>query len=286
MNTEWKPIASAPKDGSSVLLRGKGDHRIADGYWLQAAYNGVGAWVWPYVHSEPVHWMPLPAEPCLTCNGHGMIGGLTQHSGYDAEPCPDCTPAPTSHPIPTGATGDRDWELACDECNGSGHVFVKHQVAERKTDVQEFKEECEACEGRGFNIAFEDIPGIAEYVKSCRPASTAATEGAVKRLRDAIEGECGGNWMSEKQAAAVLAHLGINAPAAGDALDAKRYRWLRDPKTDPALVLDKRTGYVPEDESVPGVGGYHTYEYRAGEELDAAIDASIAAQVPHKGGAA
>ena len=51
--------------------------------------------------------MPLPAEPCLTCNGHGMIGGLTPHSGYDAEPCPDCSPpAPTSHPIPTGATGE------------------------------------------------------------------------------------------------------------------------------------------------------------------------------------
>ena len=81
--------------------------------------------------------------------------------------------APTSHPIPTGATGERDWELACDQCNGSGHVFVKHQVAERKTDVQEFKEECECCEGRGFNIAFEDIPGIAEYVKSCRAAPAA-----------------------------------------------------------------------------------------------------------------
>jgi hypothetical protein len=68
--------------------------------------------------------------------------------------------------------------LSCDECNGSGHVFVKHQVAERKTDVQEFKEECEACEGRGFNIAFEDIPGIADYVKSCRPAATVADEDA------------------------------------------------------------------------------------------------------------
>lgn len=84
--------------------------------------------------------------------------------------------APTSHPIPTGATGDRDWELSCDNCNGSGHVFVKHQVAERKTDVQEFKEECEACEGRGFNIAFEDIPGIAEYVKSCRADAGATGE--------------------------------------------------------------------------------------------------------------
>ena len=79
------------------------------------------------------------------------------------------------------------------------------------------------------------------------------------------------------------ARASVSAPAAGDALDAARYRWLRDPQTDVALVLDKRTGYVPEDESVPGVGGYHTYEYRAGEELDAAIVAALAAQVPQQG---
>lgn len=60
-----------------------------------------------------------------------------------------------------------------------------------------------------------------------------------------------------------------------DARDAARYRWLRDPNTDVALVLDKKTGYVPIDERVPGVGGCHTYEYRAGEELDAAIDAAM-----------
>lgn len=56
--------------------------------------------------------------------------------------------------------------------------------------------------------------------------------------------------------------------------DAERYRWLRDPKQDVSLVLDKRTGYVPADEQISGVGGYHTYEYRAGAELDAAIDAA------------
>ncbi|WP_313624129.1 hypothetical protein [Achromobacter sp.] len=64
----------------------------------------------------------------------------------------------------------RDWELTCDHCDGSGHVFVERQVAERKSDVQEFKEECEECEGRGFRIAFQDIPGIADYVKWPIPA--------------------------------------------------------------------------------------------------------------------
>jgi hypothetical protein len=60
--------------------------------------------------------------------------------------------------------------------------------------------------------------------------------------------------------------------------DAARYRWLRDPDTDVALVLDKRTGFVPPVEGMAGIGGYHTYEYRAGEELDAAIDAAMSAQ--------
>jgi hypothetical protein len=180
MNTEWKPIASAPKDGSSILGWGPRQDRVVIAWneWArpEPGWEAVGLEVNGFecpkivLRGEPTLWQSLPVEPCMTCGGHGMIGGLTQHSGYDAEPCPDCTPAPTSHPIPTGATGERDWELSCDECNGSGHVFVERQVAERKTDVQEFKEECEACEGRGFNIAFEDIPGIAEYVKTCRAA--------------------------------------------------------------------------------------------------------------------
>lgn len=61
-----------------------------------------------------------------------------------------------------------------------------------------------------------------------------------------------------------------------DSRDAARYRWLRNPDQDVGLVLDKRTEWVPPDDAVPGVGGYWMYEYRAGEELDAAIDAALA----------
>ena len=46
------------------------------------------------------------------------------------------------------------------------------------------------------------------------------------------------------------------------AKDAERYRWLRNPDQDVALVLDKMVS--------SGV-----YEYRAGDELDAAIDAAM-----------
>jgi hypothetical protein len=57
-------------------------------------------------------------------------------------------------------------------------------------------------------------------------------------------------------------------------IDARRYRWLRDPDVDVALVLDKVTGEVPTTEGLIGVG-YKTYEYRSGVELDAAIDKAI-----------
>ena len=89
------------------------------------------------------------------------------------------------------------------------------------------------------------------------------------------------NWreFAEQYSAAIAAAPTTQpAPAAQDnAKDAARYRWLRDPTTDVSLVLDKRTGYVPADEQVPGVGDYYTYEYRAGIELDAAIDSALAA---------
>ena len=55
--------------------------------------------------------------------------------------------------------------------------------------------------------------------------------------------------------------------------DAARYRWLRAPDTDVALVLDKVVGYEPIGPG--GTGGYNRYEYRAGDELDAAIDAAL-----------
>lgn len=56
--------------------------------------------------------------------------------------------------------------------------------------------------------------------------------------------------------------------------DAERYRWLRDPSVYVGKVIDKVAGYEPMTEL--GTGGYPIYEYRAGPELDAAIDAAIA----------
>lgn len=55
--TLWQPIETAPKDGTKILLGNR--HVCADGYWLQAAYAGNGAWIWPYVNKTPTHWTPL-----------------------------------------------------------------------------------------------------------------------------------------------------------------------------------------------------------------------------------
>lgn len=49
--------------------------------------------------------------------------------------------------------------------------------------------------------------------------------------------------------------------------DATRYRWLRNPDQDVGNVIDKRIG-TPHD--ITGV-----WEYRAGDELDNAIDAAM-----------
>ena len=61
-------------------------------------------------------------------------------------------------------------------------------------------------------------------------------------------------------------------------LDAERYRWLRDPTSDVAQIVDKVTGEAPYDESF-GTGGYKTYEYRAGADLDASVDTAMAQAV-------
>jgi len=77
-------------------------------------------------------------------------------------------------------------------------------------------------------------------------------------------------YVAAANPAAVLALIAEN-----EALrkDADRYRWLREPARDVGLVLDKKTGHVPVDDM--GFGGYGIYEYRAGEELDGAIDAAM-----------
>ena len=81
--TEWQPINTAPKDGTSVLLcqaRGADGEPITGDAWgifvQVAAWWGEaddGEWIVycslprePEVHFRATHWMPLPANPLVT----------------------------------------------------------------------------------------------------------------------------------------------------------------------------------------------------------------------------
>lgn len=67
----WRPIETAPKDAQYVLLRGKREQDVASGYWLQSAYAGNGAWIWPFVHRNPILWAPLQPSPSSADEGGG-----------------------------------------------------------------------------------------------------------------------------------------------------------------------------------------------------------------------
>lgn len=56
--SEWQPIETAPKDGSRLLLATP-TGKLADGMW-STQYK---VWDWPYVITEPTHWMPAPPIP-------------------------------------------------------------------------------------------------------------------------------------------------------------------------------------------------------------------------------
>lgn len=60
---KWKPIETAPKDGTFVLCAGEfdrpGDWRIKMGYWDACD----GDWYLFGASWNPTHWMPLPEAP-------------------------------------------------------------------------------------------------------------------------------------------------------------------------------------------------------------------------------
>ena len=81
----WQPIETAPKDRSEILLHREPCGSVANGYWLSEAYAGNGAWIWPYVHKTPTHWMPLPPAPGTLAapKAPAVPETLTDAEGYD-----------------------------------------------------------------------------------------------------------------------------------------------------------------------------------------------------------
>jgi len=68
--SEWQPIETAPKDGSSVLAYAPlstDPHRADKPYRiLPMRWDESQCWrtdIMPFVRFSPTHWMPLPAPP-------------------------------------------------------------------------------------------------------------------------------------------------------------------------------------------------------------------------------
>lgn len=78
--SEWQPIETAPRDGTTILIFGQPDDLLmADGSGplvqfstpgtFTAAWDEIddafvlsgGSWLGPFV--APTHWMPLPSPP-------------------------------------------------------------------------------------------------------------------------------------------------------------------------------------------------------------------------------
>lgn len=72
--TGWRPISSAPKDGSTAIIGGA-DCGTGEGFWSDGkecyGHRGGAGWFWEGDRSRlliasnahPTHWQPLPAAP-------------------------------------------------------------------------------------------------------------------------------------------------------------------------------------------------------------------------------
>lgn len=70
MTMEWKPIRTAPKDGTQVLLASLGDDDEAEYGIRQGFYEpAFASRAWYDIDGEeiePEFWMPLPPRPVRT----------------------------------------------------------------------------------------------------------------------------------------------------------------------------------------------------------------------------
>ncbi len=71
---EWRPIETAPKDGTEIILTGRYSRtagpaihnreyvmRVTTGYWSANRWQTGNFGMW----EEPTHWKPLPEPPDL-----------------------------------------------------------------------------------------------------------------------------------------------------------------------------------------------------------------------------
>ncbi|WP_088146979.1 hypothetical protein [Achromobacter denitrificans] len=140
MTQQWKPITSAPKDGTEILVWRSDCGQFIASYTSADAFpmtqDELDAWdeetlfakdwftQWPQAlrlegSEVPTLWQPLPVDPCQTCNDQGAVGNI-----LNAEPCPDCTPPASAQDDAKDErqafeawAGNKGWTLSPDQNN-------------------------------------------------------------------------------------------------------------------------------------------------------------------------
>ncbi|MDX3986127.1 MAG: hypothetical protein QHC88_12825 [Achromobacter sp.] len=250
MNTEWKPIPASLYD---LILTG-------DLEALLWKLKGVR-------EAEEIRMALYNARKAI----------------LDAEEYSDCTPAPTSHPIPTGATGEDERQPdLCPRCDGSGEITV---MSDNSPDAHDVVVCCDHCQGSGAATdaakylaaalsgeKYRHMQLWAEYRNFHRSlcARFGYAHDPVHFRRDLVSLE-----------EAIVAK--VSAPAASDALDAQRWRFIRR-----KLCLTGNgdgTCAIHAINLPASVPGWPEPGPAVAEFCDAAIDAEISSQ-QGEGGAA
>lgn len=141
MTQQWKPITSAPKDGSEIWAYNGEQARMR---WIEGEGYALWAWAEDLLSDTdpnpepPTHWMPLPDAPCQTCNDQGAVGNI-----LTAEPCPACTPPASAQ---DDAKDDFGMSPYCPECNGGGRISV---LSDNSPDAHDVDIDCTHCDGSG-----------------------------------------------------------------------------------------------------------------------------------------
>ena len=62
----WRPIETAPKDGTPVLLGFPGYLHAMHGHYEDGIWGQLDSdFGFEHLPTQPTHWMPLPAPPAL-----------------------------------------------------------------------------------------------------------------------------------------------------------------------------------------------------------------------------
>lgn len=255
MTQQWKPIESAPKDGTPIIIACIGEGRVydvcnghievvqedeQDGAWginggePFCSYVGRPAgeyfccWLpgkewedrWKIGPSfEYTHWMPLPAAP-------GSPKAITCTEERPCLPCyldqGECTAPPASA---QDDAKDEKQADACPRCDGSGEITV---MSDSSPDAHDVVVCCDHCQGSGAAVDAAKFLASALSGEKYRHMQVWAEYRNFHRSLCARFGYSHDEVHFRRDLVSLEEAIAakVAAPAAGGARDAERLDWL------------------------------------------------------------